>query len=329
MVKSLAKNKLAGFVAELEKEYQIYLPLQQDGGDFLFQPLVDFDLKKLSLENPMTILPPSVFFLPLREKILKIKQGQYIPRTNSETKVLLGLSTTDVRAIYRLDLILKKTHQDFFYQQNRENTIIVGIQSGKPTSLFDRVLTPEKLTGFDLLLEPDSQNYLVLSGSAKGDELLEWDLFGQEIEIAQTKKRLIEPLLNMKKITWAVEKTKGGKVWQKWSQVCLGCGICSYTCPLCFCYQLKDQISLKGKIDRTREQSSCFLYDFDQMAGNSNPREEFVDRFYHWYHHKFVQMPKEFGFSGCVNCGRCVKYCPAGINFRQVLTEVVEEAENG
>lgn len=330
MIKTLAKERLANFVAELKKEHLVYLPLpQKKGGDFLFQKAVDVDLSHLKLEAPMTLLPPSVFLLPLREKVIEIVNSRYLAQSKIEPILLFGVSAADIRAINRLDVILRDIGQDLFYQQKRKNTIIIGLPDASQARTFQQALNPEQLRGFDLFLEMVNNQYLVTSGSEKGDDLLKMDFFEKEVEAVQEEFEEAQPSLDLKKIKWAVEKTKGGKVWQKWADICLGCGNCSFVCPLCFCYQLRDRVDLKGEIARVREQSTCFLADFDQIAGGFNPREDFVDRFYHWYHHKFVQMPEEFGFSGCVNCGRCIKYCPAEINFREVLTEAIEEAEHG
>jgi len=330
MIKTLANDRLADFVAELKKEYPVYLPLLQNEGEgFSFQKAVDIDLSHLKIETPMTLLPPTVFLLPLREKIIEINNDRYKAKDKTEPIVLFGVSATDIRAINRLDTIMKKVGRDVFYTQRRKNTIIIGLPDASQDHIFQQALNSEKLTGFDLFLEPDNNQYLVASGSEKGDDLLRMGLFGKQVDIVQKENQPDKPNLDLKKIKWAVEKTKGGKVWQKWAKICPGCGNCSFVCPLCFCYQIKDQIDLKGEIARVRERTSCFLADFDQIARDYNPRENLVDRLYHWYHHKFVQIPEEFGFSGCVNCGRCIKYCPAGINFREVLTEAIKEAENG
>ena len=98
MIKTLAKERLADFVAELKKEYPVYLPLPQgEGGDFLFQKAVDVDLSHLKLGAPMTLLPPTVFLLPLREKIIEINNDRYYPQSKIKSILLFGVSAADIR----------------------------------------------------------------------------------------------------------------------------------------------------------------------------------------------------------------------------------------
>jgi len=326
MIKTLAKTKLADFVYGLKRNWSIILPLPNSSGEFVFQSASDADIKGVKLDQPNTLLAPTRAFFPLQEEILEIKNNQYIANPETEKMAIVGVQASDIKAINRLDKILAN---DQFYQAKRKASLIIGIQDLIPNNIFNQILSSEALKGYDLYLEDQGPEYLVMSGSDKGEKLLKNPIFEQETGSFKENGQSSSAGLNLSKIAWAIEKTKNGKVWQKYADICIGCGNCSYVCPLCYCYEIEDKISLSSKITRNRKQSSCFSASFDQMANGFNPKEEFIDRFYHWYHHKFVQMPKEFGFSGCVNCGRCIKACPANINFREVLNEVLEEADNG
>lgn len=335
MIKTLAKNKLASFVAELKKKHSVFLPLPQknrpDSAGIAFQKASDEMITNANLNQPLTMLPPTTFLLPLKEKLMNIEYNRYETVSPPPEKAIVGVGANDVRAINRLDYIFTKQGQDKFYRQRRKKVLIIGINNGFHKNEFHYALNPEKLAGFDVYLELHNSQYYASAGSDKGRVILKSKLFSdsQLPKTAEDKSVPQSSTLNIEKISWAIEKTVNSKVWDKWADKCLGCGNCSYVCPLCFCYDIKDEVDLKGKVCRNRQQSSCFLADFDKMSQGFNPRQDFKKRFYHWYHHKFVQMPQEYGFSGCVNCGRCIKYCPAKINFREVLNEVIEEAENG
>jgi len=84
---------------------------------------------------------------------------------------------------------------------------------------------------------------------------------------------------------------------------------------------MEDTTSLDGSIcTRCRNWDACTLPGFATIAGGHNFRQTVKDRYYNWYHHKFVRAYKEFGRAQCVACGRCQKYCPAGIDIEQVLS---------
>jgi predicted aldo/keto reductase-like oxidoreductase len=104
----------------------------------------------------------------------------------------------------------------------------------------------------------------------------------------------------------------------------MGCGICTYVCPLCYCFSNEDEKSFDGeKCQRCRKWDSCILPDFALIAGGKNFRATLKQRYYNWYYHKFVRAYQEFGRSHCVACGRCQSYCPAQIDIYQVLSRIV------
>lgn len=132
-----------------------------------------------------------------------------------------------------------------------------------------------------------------------------------------------DELLHHPNLSRLIEKSKGGEIWKKVAKKCLACGICSYVCPLCYCFEVEDKLDLTNEnCRRCRQWDGCFLPHFMEMAGGVNPQPTLADRLYNWYHHKFVRMPSEINEIGCTNCGRCIKYCPVKINFREVIEEL-------
>ena len=105
--------------------------------------------------------------------------------------------------------------------------------------------------------------------------------------------------------------------WHSLESRCLACGNCTMVCPTCFCYTLADTGSLDGsQAQRLRIQDSCFNLAFSYLHGGS-VRASVSSRYRHWFLHKLATWKDHFGVLGCVGCGRCITWCPAGIDLRQ------------
>jgi sulfhydrogenase subunit beta (sulfur reductase) len=91
---------------------------------------------------------------------------------------------------------------------------------------------------------------------------------------------------------------------------------------------MEDEIEADGYTGhRCRYWDACILSNFSQTAGGKNFRPTLKNRYYNWFYHKFVRAYKEFGKAQCVGCGRCQKYCPAGIDIEKVLLEIIKDYE--
>jgi Fe-S oxidoreductase len=114
------------------------------------------------------------------------------------------------------------------------------------------------------------------------------------------------------------------KRWDDVAARCLSCGNCTSVCPTCFCTSVADANDLSGAAERTRRWDSCFTLDFSYIHGGSvraSPRS----RYRQWMTHKLATWHDQFGTSGCVGCGRCITWCPVGID----ITEEVRAIRGG
>ena len=120
--------------------------------------------------------------------------------------------------------------------------------------------------------------------------------------------------------TGIVDLLMGNLEHPRWDEVatrCLTCGNCTMACPTCFCTSVEDTSDLVGEAaERTRRWDSCFTQDFSYLAGGS-VRASARSRYRQWMTHKLATWVEQFGTSGCVGCGRCITWCPVGIDITE------------
>jgi sulfhydrogenase subunit beta (sulfur reductase) len=113
------------------------------------------------------------------------------------------------------------------------------------------------------------------------------------------------------------ELLQGNPTHKQWDDVaarCLTCANCTMVCPTCFCTTVEDHTDLTGQTaERVRRWDSCFTLDFSYIHGGS-VRTETKSRYRQWMTHKLASWIDQFGTSGCVGCGRCITWCPVGID---------------
>jgi succinate dehydrogenase/fumarate reductase-like Fe-S protein len=109
--------------------------------------------------------------------------------------------------------------------------------------------------------------------------------------------------------------------WESVSRRCLACGNCTMVCPTCFCSSVIDSSDLKGGSARSRVWDCCYTHQFTYTT--SGPvRSSILARHRHWVRHKLGTFAEQFGVGGCVGCGRCITWCPAGIDMTREVQEL-------
>lgn len=319
---SIHTNDLPRFVSDLIKSWPVYGPSEFKESarvQHRFQKINHY--KDLSLSYGQTIIPPKKYFLPDKEILFKYKKNKISLPENKEF-VLFGINKKDGEGIFYLDKVMAEPINEENYNRRRKNIKVIIIDS----------LPPSNNLSCDLYLQRIDEEYLhVFSFSNFGQSLLDKSYFMRNTEVGTISTRhLPDEVIFHPRLDEIVEKSRNHPIWNNLAKKCLNCGICTYVCPLCYCFEINDEIDITKDIQkdcqgcRYREWDSCMLPDFNKVTFH-NFRPDTKDRIYNWYYHKFVRMPREYGFSGCIDCGRCISYCPANINFREVLKELIED----
>ncbi len=282
---------------------------------------------------------------PPRRRLWRAEQKDgevdIIPESAESTRfAFLGVRSCELHAITIQDeVFIKGPHVDNDYRLRRENALIIAVNctQSAPTCFCVSMNTgPKAESGYDLvlteILENNIHHFLVQAGSEKGLELLgELDPRpAKESDISKAEKGIEQAAQQMSRSM----KTDGIKEllfenlehprWDEVAERCLSCANCTMVCPTCFCSTVEDVTDITGDhAERWQRWDSCFTMDFSYLHGGS-VRSSTKSRYRQWMTHKLASWIDQFGSSGCVGCGRCVTWCPVGID----ITEEVRAIEN-
>jgi len=259
---------------------------------------------------------------------------------------LLGVRPCDLAAIAIEDRVLMQDHYvDSEYANRRQGAFIVVAQCthAAPTCFCASLTSgPASKPGFDLaiteLLEPsDIHAFVIHAGSAKGAELLSEletqpatsEDLRRESELMENAKQSQVRKLDLRGLKEFASKKFDDDCWDKIVARCLTCGNCTMSCPTCFCSTIEDTSDITGnRVDRWRRWDSCFTLSFSYIHGGS-VRTSTKSRYRQWLTHKLVSWVDQFGMPGCVGCGRCITWCPVGIDLTESVHTIQEGKNNG
>ena len=324
---SMSRENLALMVESLIKEIEV-VGVKARQGKYVYDRINSF--YELSLDYDVTVSPPTRYFFPEKETLLKFKTGenpQIESVTNYTARVIIGVHPYDIKAIELLDEVFIVHNPDPNYIAKRENTIIIGIDCLHPSrkSFAPSMGTNWTETGFDLLLTDIGSSYIVKIGSEKGVEIMKKHAkyrIPTGDEIVRQKKVRGEALGRYKialdlpkdRIPKVLEESYDDPYWETRSSSCLSCGSCVMVCPTCYCFDVRDEIDLNLKEgERFRRWDGCMLVDFAKVASGENFRKDKASRFRHRIFRKGKYILERYGKVGCVGCGRCSNACLAGI----------------
>ena len=341
-MKKITKADLAALLRFIGENEALYIPGRVSGQTnyVRYNENTDVDLDTLK-----TVKSAKEVFFPQSETLYTVKteDGKYRisqEELQNEEFVLFGVKACDMKGIEVLDKVFLSEPVDTFYKARREKGTIVTMACGEPEeSCFCKVFGIDcaEPQG-DVTLWNFGNEYFWKANTEKGEALTEkcssFLKDGDEATVDAIKnaiRTVVEklPYMNLSLEGWDGTKTEekfNSPVWEELYKPCLACGTCTFVCPTCQCYDIKDYNTGKG-VQRYRCWDSCMYSDFTMMAHGNN-RTSQLQRYRQRFMHKLVYFPaNNDGMYSCVGCGRCVDKCPASTNIVKVIKAFHKEGK--
>jgi ferredoxin len=279
--------------------------------------------------KPLTFAPQESLWRVARDAEGALQFAAVIP--DASAQALIGVRACDLAALAIQDAhFLREGRRDAHYAQRRERLFLVAVQCAEPAATCFCASTgdgPTPSAGYDLTLAELAEGFVVEAGSDKGaavfDALNLSPATTQQIESARQQGQAATDAqtrsLPTRNLRDALMSRLEHPRWDDVAARCLACGNCTAVCPTCFCHAEADVPALDGGSSRhERFWDSCFGESHGHLHG-FNVRPDIKSRYRQWLTHKLATWHDQFGRSGCVGCGRCIAWCPTGID----LTEEV------
>jgi len=341
----IAKDQLPALFAAVSGKQDLFLPVKKCGqtnyGLWTEEAEADLDTLK-------TVKSAKDCFFPQSEVLYRCKNENgkisIDPGKLAEKDfVVLGMRACDVKAVEVLDKVFLQDPVDSFYKARREHGTIVSLSCHEPEeTCFCKNFGVDAaapcgdvetwLAGDTLYWKPVTEKGEKLTKLLSG-VLTEAGEEGEKaVEEEQAAVRgIIEklPLSHLDLSRFRPENTMelfDSSLWEEMYKPCLACGTCTFVCPTCQCYDIRDFDGGKNGVQRYRCWDSCMYSDFTMMA-HGNMRTSQLQRFRQRFMHKLVYYPaNNDGMYSCVGCGRCVSKCPASLNIVKVIKKLGGEA---
>ena len=339
IAKIVRESDLINLLGEWLKEYELIAPVKRDN-------LVVFDrvdsAGEVLFNYSNTVKSAKELLLPQSETLFTYNSMDHSASiethfNDAAPKLLFGVRPCDAKSFLLLDKVFDgERYKDAYYLNRRANTLVVTIGCVQPrTTCFCTSVNggPFSEDGSDLMLIDIGDAYVVKVTSDRGAGLLE----GAELEDAgeddlASMKRVIQdaeasmsPKLAIEGRQENLESIFDDPIWGPLTEKCLGCGVCTYLCPTCHCFDIIDE-ARDSQGERIRLWDSCQFSQFTLQASGFNPRLTNKERLRQRVMHKFSYFPKNYGLTGCVGCGRCIQECPVNLDIRDVLNDLLMES---
>lgn len=338
MEKVLSKKAFPQWVKKLEF-YTIYSP-RKDGDFWNYEVIKNSEIIDLDYLN--TVLSPKKIIFPQREVLLEfstsneeeLKVNEVLPEETPS--VIFGVRPCDAKALTLTDKVFGGDFKDPYYWKRRNSTALVGLACNTPPSPNCFCLSvdgsPHSQEGLDILMTDLGDKYYAESFTKQGDKLLNLAkaLFKsptakekKDLEKikAESKKKIQRQIKDTKKIPPKLKDMFDSPFWDEESLSCIRCGICTYLCPTCHCFDMNDEVTSSSPIkgERVRTWDNCQFPDFTMHSSGHNPRPDKAARLRQRILHKFQYFVELYKNYQCTGCGRCISKCPVGIDIIEVL----------
>ena len=341
---SIAKDKIDSLFELIGSKQPLYLPVDNNSGKADFARWEKGT--KLS-ESLKTTRSAKDFFFPKTEHMVSYElNGQEVkvvdPRKEVEDFVIFGVRACDAKGFTAIDTVyLNMDPVDSYYKNRREHGTVIVLACNDPAKTcfcstfgIDASLAASPAGG-DVSCWLTDGKYYFQANTDKGKAFVEnakavltdsADAAVEEVKKDIKAKVEAQPFahLDLSKFQGKdMLKIFNSKVWDKVSEPCVGCGTCTYVCPTCMCFDVRDFDTGNG-VRQIRCWDSCMYNDFTQMAAE-NPRHTQKERSRQRFMHKLMYYPMAHeGMYSCVGCGRCVENCPVNMNIVKVIKAINE-----
>jgi len=331
--KKINKRDIGNLLNRWSQEFTVFVPSKESG----MTTMSKWDGKDTSFLDwyRNTVVPPKANLLPTMEKMFsfqKDKEGYHLelPVSDEQKQLIFGIRPCDAKAIAILDMTFKDAYEDPYYLTKRRNALLVGLGCTNPCdSCFCTSLgvSPGESTDVDLMLTDIGDEFLVEEITQAGKELMATASGVEEATQADEAKAKEVKEAAYNKVTRKID-TEGVKekllpafenqdYWEKVAAKCISCGICTFLCPTCYCFDINDEL-VKKQGARFRNWDSCAFPIYTKMP-MENPREGKWRRVRQKVCHKYEFYPMNFGVIACTGCGRCIRLCPVNWDITQTL----------
>lgn len=253
---------------------------------------------------------------------------------DSPKHAFLGVRACELAAIAVQDrAFLHGPYVDPIYKARRDRTLIIAVNCSQAASTCfctSMGTGPRCVQGFDVALTELSDGFLVEIGSPAGEALAArlplTAVTQKHSQEGETRRQNAVDQIRRKMDTdglrdLLLENLEHPR-WSELAQRCLSCTNCTMVCPTCFCHSVRDVSDLTGDcVTRERQWDSCFNVEFSHMNGGP-VRNDVRSRYRQWLTHKLGSWVDQFGVSGCVGCGRCITWCPVGIDLTEEVAAI-------
>lgn len=328
----ISKKELVSWLDGISEARTLFAPKLDDGVTLYLSVKncaeISWDEKGICPTRPN--MSAKEIFFPQTDQLFTInKSGQNVQMDEVfpewET-VIFGIRPCDAHGIKILDAVFIDTNpEDVFYSRRRSNTTLIGFacSSFGPNCFCTSVGgAPDNSHDMDIMVYEDDGDYMVEAVTQKGRFLIpggEW-----KVTDGNPKRSIpLELIPILPKEQWSQRFDE--EYWGRISERCISCRACTYVCPTCRCFIVRDEVISPGNFERVRCWDACAGKNFRLMAGGHRSRAEKVERFRNRFFCKFLYFPEQYGLgsaAACTGCGRCIEVCPVGVDITEVLLDL-------
>ena len=326
---TISKKDMRGFLEHLNKERKLIGPI--DTGKVI--EFRETTADNILMDDRVPYKSIKEYYFPQTELMFTFKDGEVTDNTSIQGYVIFGARPCDIEALRIMSIVYTTgKYADPFFKRRFETNLLIGVacKEQKPECFCQETGVDKEFSDFcDILLFDNGESYTVDHLSEKGLKALEnYPPLSKINPPPSPARNNTDELSSHHRVTLDTGKDDSAYFeiidWKKVTETCKGCGICTYTCPTCYCFDFKD-VSKKGEAKRYKCWDSCMYPKFTLHASGHNPRENRHERYRQRVLHKYKYVPENFDrVVACTGCGRCVRNCPVGINIKSIVQQIME-----